>query len=116
DGDPDGLIRRGNERVLRARFNDGKFFWETDQKKKLEDRVADLAHVTFQAKLGSYLEKTGRIENIVRSELGGDRAAVRAAHLCKADLTTELVKEFTELQGVVGGLYARAQGEPLEVW
>jgi len=116
DGDPDGLIRRGNERVLRARFNDAKFFWETDQKKKLVDRVADLAHVTFQAKLGSYLEKTGRIERIVHDELGGDHAAVRAAHLSKADLTTELVKEFTDLQGVVGGLYAREQGEPEEVW
>jgi len=115
DGDPDGLIRRGNERVLRARFNDAKFFWETDQKKKLADRVADLAHVTFQAKLGSYLEKTERIKTLVK-ELGGDAAAVRGAELSKADLTTELVKEFTELQGVVGGLYAREQGEPEEVW
>jgi glycyl-tRNA synthetase beta chain len=115
DGDPDGLIRRGNERVLRARFNDAKFFWETDQKKKLADRVADLAHVTFQAKLGSYLEKTDRIKTLVK-ELGGDNHGVRAAELCKTDLTTELVKEFTELQGVVGGLYAREQGEPEEVW
>jgi glycyl-tRNA synthetase beta chain len=115
DGDPDGLIRRGNERVLRARFNDAKFFWETDQKKKLSDRVADLAHVTFQAKLGTYLEKTERIKALVE-ELGGDDNAVRAAELCKADLTTELVKEFTELQGVVGGLYAREQGEAEQVW
>jgi len=115
DGDPEGIIRRGNERVLRARFNDAKFFWETDQRKKLADRVADLAHVTFQAKLGTYLEKTQRVEELVK-ELGGDAAAVRAAHLLKADLTTELVKEFTELQGVVGGLYARVQGEPEEVW
>ena len=115
DGDPDGLIRRGNERVLRARFNDAKFFWETDQRKKLADRLPDLAHVTFQAKLGSYLEKTERIQGLVK-ELGGDPAAVRAAQLSKCDLTTELVKEFTELQGVVGGLYARVQGEPEEVW
>ena len=115
DGDPDGLIRRGNERVLRARFNDAKFFWETDQRQKLADRLPDLAHVTFQAKLGSYLEKTERIQALVQ-ELGGDPAAVRAAQLSKCDLTTELVKEFTELQGVVGGLYARAQGEPEEVW
>jgi glycyl-tRNA synthetase beta chain len=115
DGDPDGLIRRGNERVLRARFNDAKFFWETDQKKKLSDRVADLAHVTFQAKLGTYLEKTERIKALVK-ELGGDDDAVRAAELCKTDLTTELVKEFTELQGVVGGLYAREQGAPEQVW
>jgi glycyl-tRNA synthetase beta chain len=115
DGDPDGLIRRGNERVLRARFNDAKFFCETDQRKKLRYRVNDLAKVTFQAKLGSYLEKTDRIKAIVQ-ELGGSEGAALAAELCKADLTTELVKEFTELQGVVGGLYAREQGEPEEVW
>lgn len=113
--DADGLVRRGNERVLRARFNDARFFWETDQKKKLAGRVQDLGHVTFQAKLGSYLEKTERNVALVR-ELGGDADAERAAHLCKADLTTELVKEFTELQGIVGGLYARAQGEPEAVW
>src|SRR5579863_1955959 len=142
DGDPDGLIRHGNERVLRARFNDARFFWETDQKRKLIDRVRDLASVTFQAKLGSYLEKTERIEQLVlhlllytespgkspteadlrnakvRYTFGPDKPefqVVRAARLSKADLTTELVKEFTELQGVVGGLYARAQGEPEDV-
>jgi glycyl-tRNA synthetase beta chain len=113
--DPDGLVRSGNERVLRARFNDARFFWDTDQQKKLEDRVADLAQVTFQARLGSYLEKTGRVVKLVE-ELGGGPHAQRAARLAKADLTTELVKEFTELQGVVGGLYARAQGEPEAVW
>ena len=113
--DPAGFVRRGNERVLRARFNDARFFWETDQRKKLADRVQDLAHVTFQAKLGSYLEKTERMMDLAR-QLGGDQRAVRAAQLSKCDLTTELVKEFTELQGIVGGLYARAQGEPDEVW
>jgi glycyl-tRNA synthetase beta chain len=113
--DPEGFVRRGNERVLRARFNDARFFWETDQKKPLADRVQDLAHVTFQAKLGSYLEKTQRMVALTR-ELGGDAHAARAAELSKCDLTTELVKEFTELQGVVGGLYARAQGEPEPVW
>ncbi len=115
DADPEGLVRHGNERVLRARFNDARFFWETDQKKKLADRTEDLAHVTFQAKLGTYLEKTGRMMILAR-ELGGDAHAIRAAELSKCDLTTELVKEFTELQGVVGGLYAQAQGEPEEVW
>ena len=115
DSDPEGFVRRGNERVLRARFNDARFFWETDQKKKLAQRKADLAHVTFQAKLGSYLEKTERMIALVK-ELGGDAHAVRAAELAKCDLTTELVKEFTELQGVVGGLYARVQGEPEPVW
>jgi glycyl-tRNA synthetase beta chain len=115
DADREGLVKRGNERVLRARFNDARFFWETDQKKKLADRLDDLAHVTFQAKLGSYLEKTKRNVALVR-ELGGSEAAARAAELAKCDLTTELVKEFTELQGVVGGLYAREQGESEEVW
>jgi glycyl-tRNA synthetase beta chain len=114
DADREGLIRRGNERVLRARFTDARFFWDADQKRKLSDRVADLAHVTFQAKLGSYLEKTRRIESLAK-DLGGDHHALRAAELSKTDLTTELVKEFTELQGIVGGLYARAQGEPEEV-
>ena len=113
--DPEGFVRSGNERVLRARFNDARFFWETDQKKSLVDRKQDLAHVTFQAKLGSYLEKTDRTVALT-AELGGDAHAQRAAGLLKCDLTTELVKEFTELQGVVGGLYARAQGEPEPVW
>ncbi len=109
-GDPDGIVRHGNERVLRARFNDARFFWEFDQKKKLADRVDSLANVTFQAKLGSYLDKTKRMVALVR-ELGGGASAERAALLSKCDLTTDMVKEFTELQGVVGGLYARAQGE-----
>ena len=113
--DPEGFVRRGNERVLRARFNDARFFWETDQKKSLADRKPDLANVTFQAKLGSYLAKTERMMQLA-AELGGDAHAVRAAELCKIDLTTELVKEFTELQGVVGGLYARVQGESEPVW
>jgi len=113
--DPEGFVRRGNERVLRARFNDARFFWDADQKKSLADRKQDLANVTFQAKLGSYLLKAGRMMTLA-AELGGDAHAVRAAELCKCDLTTELVKEFTELQGVVGGLYARVQGEPEPVW
>jgi glycyl-tRNA synthetase beta chain len=111
NADPEGLVRRGNERVLRARFNDARFFWDADQRKKLADRLPDLAHVTFQAKLGSYLEKAERNMALVK-QIGGDEMAVRAAQLSKCDLTTELVKEFTELQGIVGGLYARAQGEP----
>jgi glycyl-tRNA synthetase beta chain len=113
--DPEGLVRQGNERVLRARFNDARFFWNVDQHKKLAERVADLAHVTFQTKLGSYLDKTKRMVKLAR-RLGGSPEAVRAAELCKCDLTTDMVKELTELQGVMGGLYARAQGEPEEVW
>ncbi|MCL4852040.1 MAG: glycine--tRNA ligase subunit beta [Bryobacteraceae bacterium] len=112
--DPDGLVQAGNERVLKARFNDAAFFWTVDQQKKLRDRVGDLANVTFQAKLGSYKDKTERMVQLVR-DLGGPEAAIRAAELSKCDLTTGMVKEFTELQGVVGGLYARAQGEGEDV-
>ena len=114
-GDPDGLIRQGNERVLRARFNDARFFWQVDQQKKLSERVPDLARVTFQAKLGSYREKTERVVKLAGSlaaHAGADENTVElAALLAKCDLTTDMVKEFTELQGVVGGLYARTQGE-----
>lgn len=114
-GDPEGLVKKGNERVLRARFNDARFFWDVDQQKKLVDRGDDLAKVTFQAKLGSYLQKTNRVVELVK-ELGGNAHAQRAAQLCKCDLTTDMVKEFTDLQGVIGGLYAQAQGEPEPVW
>ena len=115
NADPEGLVRHGNERVLRARFNDARFFWQQDQKKKLEERLPDLKNVTFQAKLGSYFEKTQRVVDLVR-QLGGSAAAQRAALLAKCDLTTDMVKEFTDLQGIVGGLYARVQNEPNEVW
>ncbi len=118
--DGKGFVKKGNERVLEARFNDARFFWEQDRQKTLEDRVPDLASVTFQAKLGSYLAKTTRVEKRaceIGTVLGIDAAfAVRAARLAKTDLTTEMVKELTELQGVMGGLYARKQGEPVEVW
>ena len=109
--DPEGLVRQGNERVLRARFNDARFFWDFDQRRKLAERVEDLAHVTFQKELGSYLDKARRMVEIVTA-LGGDEHARRAALLAKCDLTTEMVGEFPELQGIVGGLYARVQGEP----
>jgi len=118
DGDPQGLIRHGNERVLRARFNDAQFFWETDQKRSLLDRLELLKHVTFQKDLGSYYEKTKRVQRlcswlseIIKRKGMEVRPGVihKAACLAKTDLTTDLVKEFTELQGIVGGLYARAQ-------
>jgi len=118
DSDPQGLIRHGNERVLRARFNDARFFWETDQKKSLLERLDSLKHVTFQKDLGSYFEKTQRVQRLcswLSEILKHSEIAVRpgvihkAACLSKTDLTTELVKEFTELQGIVGGLYARVQ-------
>ena len=115
NADPDGLVRHGNERVLRARFNDARFFWQQDQKKNLEDRLPDLKNVTFQAKVGSYFEKAQRMVQLV-GQLGGNKNAQRAALLAKTDLTTDMVKEFTDLQGIVGGLYAKAQGEPEPVW
>jgi glycyl-tRNA synthetase beta chain len=113
------VIRHGNERVLRARFNDARFFWEFDQRVRLVERVKLLEHVTFQKDLGSYAKKAERMRNLAQG-LGSlvqgrgvqfqFNALLDAASLAKTDLTTELVKEFTELQGVVGGLYARAQG------
>jgi len=118
DGDPEGIIRHGHERVLRARFNDARFFWQTDQEIPLRERVQLLKRVTFQKDLGSYYEKTLRVQRlcswlseIVRQSGMAVRPGVvhKAACLAKADLTTELVKEFTELQGIVGGLYARVQ-------
>ena len=121
EADESGLavIRHGNERVLRARFNDARFFWEFDQRLPLVERVALLEQVTFQKDLGSYRAKTDRVRRLAGALAGlvkdrgvaVDAAALdTAALLAKADLTAELVKEFTELQGVVGGLYARAQG------
>jgi glycyl-tRNA synthetase beta chain len=112
------VIRHGNERVLRARFNDARFFWEFDQRVGLKERVQLLENVTFQKDLGSYAKKTWRVRELALElmELVAMRetpvnaiALDLAATLAKTDLTTELVKEFTELQGVVGGLYARAQ-------
>jgi glycyl-tRNA synthetase beta chain len=114
------IIRHGNERVLRSRFKDAQFFWETDQKIPLTERVEMLKSVTFQKELGSYHWKTEgnlRVAQELASAVkasGGvsfdEAALLRAVELAKTDLTAELVKEFTELQGIVGGLYARAQG------
>jgi glycyl-tRNA synthetase beta chain len=116
--DSEGLIRHGNERVLRARFNDARFFWQTDQKQTLRQRVDLLRNVTFQKDLGSYYDKTMRVQRMaswLAETVKQSGMAIRpgivhkAALLAKTDLTTELVKEFTELQGIVGGLYARVQ-------
>ena len=118
DGDRDSTIQHGNERVLRARFNDARFFWQTDQKVSLRDRLELLKHVTFQKDLGSYYDKTIRTQRLASwfSETLKQAGVTlrpgvihKAACLAKTDLTTELVKEFTELQGIVGGLYARVQ-------
>jgi glycyl-tRNA synthetase beta chain len=126
DRDTTGIIRAGHERVLTARFSDAEFFWDADQKIPLRDRPAMLAKVTYQAKLGTYADKVRRMETIAREicatlEKQGrltsaDSAhALRAVQLGKCDLTTQMVQEFTELQGIVGGLYAKAQGESPEV-
>lgn len=114
------IIRHGNERVLRARFNDARFFWTVDQKISLANRLEMLQSVTFHKELGSYHQKTHTTREIAvnlakrarhANTLSDEMALLRAVELAKTDLTTELVKEFTELQGIVGGLYARAQGE-----
>jgi glycyl-tRNA synthetase beta chain len=125
DKDSRGLIRAGHERVLRARFADAQFFWHADQKCRLADYLPKLERVTYESRLGSYRDKVERIRAIARwlteqwFNLGMLLAHVaeadRAAELAKCDLATEMVREFTELQGIVGGLYARAQGEPDEV-
>jgi glycyl-tRNA synthetase beta chain len=119
--DAKGLIRRGNERVLRARLEDARFFWDQDRKVPLADRADGLKNVLFQEKLGSYEDKTLRLKKIVGylcDKLGAAEvkaAAVEAASLCKADLLTEMVKEFSGLQGRMGGLYAREEGLPPDV-
>ncbi len=123
--DAKGLVRAGHERVLRARFADARFFWESDQKVKLADILPKLRKVTYESRLGSYFDKVERVRAIARwlaegwYNLGDTHAHVadadRAAELAKCDLATEMVREFTELQGIVGGLYARAQGESEEV-
>jgi glycyl-tRNA synthetase beta chain len=126
-GDPEGIIRRGHERVLTARLEDANFFWHADQRIPLSQRLEKLERVTYHDKLGSYADKVKRMRGLAESicaELGArtelnpgqSENALRAVELCKCDLTTQMVQEFTELQGVVGGLYARAQGEQEEVW
>lgn len=117
--DPD-VIRHGNERVLRARLNDAEFFYREDRKKRLAERVPDLAQVVFQERLGTLQDKTARLARLApwlaeRVDPAAREAAARAAHLAKADLTTAMVKEFTELQGVMGREYARISGEPAGV-
>ncbi len=122
------IIRHGNARVLRARFKDAQFFWEFDQKMTLDARVESLKNVTFHGTLGSYYLKTEQnlavakalVAALPRTESGTPRSTtgaivdepslLSATRLAKADLTTELVKEFTELQGVIGGQYALTQG------
>ena len=119
DAEGEAIIRHGNARVLRARFKDARFFWDFDQKTPLAGRLESLKNVTFQKELGSYYWKTEQNLRVVKElaaavEAAGvafdEAALLKAVELAKTDLTTELVKEFTELQGIIGGLYAKAQG------
>jgi glycyl-tRNA synthetase beta chain len=122
--DNERTIARNAERVVTARLRDARFFWEADRKVPLESRVDRLGTLLFHKKLGTYKEKAERIERLAEwiagHALGSDettaKRAGRAARLAKADLATDMVREFTELQGVMGGIYARAEGEPEEVW
>jgi glycyl-tRNA synthetase beta chain len=122
--DNERTIARNAERVVTARLRDARFFWDADRKIPLESRLERLGTLLFHKKLGSYKEKAERIERlaewIARGALGADQATAQcagtAARLAKTDLTTDMVREFTELQGTIGGVYARAEGLPEEIW
>ena len=126
--DPAGRVRAGNEWVVAARLADARFFYGEDRKRRLDERAGQLAHLSFHEKLGSYAEKAERLAQLaeaIAGQLGWTAeapaaataaAAGWAARLLKADLVTEMVKEFTSLQGIMGGIYAREDGFPEEVW
>ena len=122
--DNERTIARNAERVVSARLRDARFFWEADRKIPLASRIDRLGTLLFHKKLGTYKEKAERIaqlaEWIASEALGADAAtstlAATAARLAKADLATDMVREFTELQGTMGGVYARAEGQPEAVW
>jgi glycyl-tRNA synthetase beta chain len=116
------VVVRGHERVLRARLEDAKFFYRSDKSIPLDSQVEKLKTVLFQAQLGSIYDKVCRVKDLARfvaAQAGADaevgRRVERAAWLCKADLVTQMVGEFPKLQGIMGRVYARAQGEPEEV-
>ena len=116
-------IARNAERVLVARLRDARFFWDADRQTGLQDQLNRLETLLFHKKLGSYRAKAERVgtlaERVTREVFGVDECAAAsrlAGTLCKADLATEMVGEFPELQGVMGGVYAREQGDPEEVW
>ncbi|MQA29839.1 MAG: glycine--tRNA ligase subunit beta [Luteitalea sp.] len=122
--DNERTIARNAERVVTARLRDARFFWEADRQATLESRLDRLGTLLFHKRLGTYQEKARRIERlagwIAREALGASaetaRHASQAARLAKADLTTDMVRELTELQGTMGGIYAREEGLPEEVW
>ncbi len=120
--DPAGRVRAGNEWVVEARLADARFFWQEDRKRSLAERRPALERLTFHARLGSYADKSRRIAQLAEVLCEGlgwteELEAVNgAAALLKVDLTTEMVKEFTSLQGIMGGVYARAEEYPEAVW
>ncbi len=120
--DAKGFVSKGNERVLKARLEDARFFWEQDAKIPLKERAENLSQVVFQESLGSYTDKSERIKKTAlylasKVDRGKKKQEVRqAAELCKADLLTEMVREFPSLQGKVGGIYARKEKYSLAVW
>ena len=122
--DTERTIARNAERVVTARLRDARFFWEADRKATLESRLDRLATLLFHKKLGTYRDKAERIAPLARwiavEALGADAKtaeyAEQAGRLAKADLTTDMVREFTELQGTMGGIYAREEGLPEEIW
>ena len=116
------VIARNSERVLTARLRDARFFWDEDRREPLESRIGRLATILFHKKLGDYKQKAERVAKLagyVAKALGQPQAesqAVEAGLLCKADLATDMVREFTELQGTMGGIYARAEQKPEAIW
>ncbi len=122
--DNERTIARNAERVVTARLRDARFFWDSDRRTTLDARVERLGTLLFHKKLGTYKEKAERIGRlagwIARAAFGADetvgRQAADAARLAKADLTTDMVREFTELQGTMGGIYAREEGLPEAIW
>jgi glycyl-tRNA synthetase beta chain len=118
------IIARNAERVLAARLRDAQFFWEEDRKATLESRIGRLSTILFHKKLGSYQDKVDRVTTLARwiakdafgqSDEVAEQAAL-AGRLSKADLATDMVRELTELQGNMGGIYAREEGQPPEIW
>src|SRR6188768_2138100 len=117
------IIARNSERVLTARLRDARFFYDEDRKATLESRIPRLATILFHKKLGTYREKAERVSKLaswiagsVLNQPANAADAAKAGRLCKADLATEMVRELTELQGTIGGIYAREDGLPETVW
>ena len=117
--DPKGFVKQGNERVIEARLNDAEFFWKRNKSQNLIKQLSDLKKINFFKGLGSYFDKTQRIKNIsslISDELMISKEKIEvAASICKVDLKSDLVAEFPELQGILGGHFAEAQGFEKEV-